>query len=346
MTGAANSKFLMDGMQYAAWSEEIFQEMRSGGLSAVHVTIAYHENFRDTVDSIIAWNDRFRRFGHLISFADSVEAIEAAGRDNKTAILFGTQNPSPMEADLGLLEILHRLGVRFMQLSYNNQSPLCTGWTEQVDSGLTHIGREAVREMNRLGMVIDMSHSGERSTLDAIAVSERPITVSHANPKTWRATGRNKSPEVLKALARRKGLLGLSLYPEHLPSGSATTLDEFARMAADVADLIGADRIGIGSDLCQGQGAGVLAWMREGKWRRSTVREDERPTFPQQPSWFRSNLDFPGLRDGLAKVGFASAQIDGILGENWRTFLRDAFRPGTVSAVAADSNPFATRTAA
>ena len=96
-------------------------------------------------------------------------------KDGRTAVIFGFQNPAPIEDDLSLVEIWHRLGVRFMQLSYNNQSLLATGCYEAEDPGITRMGREVIREMNRVGLVIDMSHSAERSTLEAIELSSRPI---------------------------------------------------------------------------------------------------------------------------------------------------------------------------
>ena len=94
--------------------------------------------------------------------------VEKAKKLNKTAIIFGFQNPSPIEDDIGLVEILHRLGGRFMQLSYNNQSLLATGCYEENDPGITRMGKEVIKEMNRVGMVVDMSHSSEKSTLQAI----------------------------------------------------------------------------------------------------------------------------------------------------------------------------------
>lgn len=322
-----SSRIVIDGMQFARWSRKIFEQMRDGGVCAVHVTVAYHENFRDTVDLLVEWNHRFRLHGDLIGFAGSGDEIDAVVESGRTAILFGVQNPSPIEADIGLVEVLHRLGIRFMQLSYNNQSLLCTGWTEKNDSGLTNMGREVIHEMNRLGMVVDMSHSADRSTLDAIEYSARPVVVSHGNPYAWRNTLRNQSDAVLDALAQSGGLLGLSLYPAHMGRGSLTTLDDFAQMVARLAERIGADHIGIGSDLCQDQPPGVLAWMREGKWKYVEAVEDT-PEFPAQPEWFRSNLDFVKVRDGLEKVGFSSSEIDGILGLNWHRFLHEALSTG------------------
>ena len=103
-----------------------------------------------------------------------------------------------------------------MQLTYNNQSLLASGCYEKIDSGVTNFGREAIKEMNKIGIVIDMSHSGEKSTLDAIDISEKPIAITHANPSFWYKALRNKSTDLLKKLSESNGMLGLSLYAHHL----------------------------------------------------------------------------------------------------------------------------------
>ena len=319
---------IIDGTQYCNWSRTIFEEMRAGGVTAVHVTIAYHEGFREMVHVIAGWNRRFIEHGDLIVQARTAADIERAAASGRTAIIFGTQNPLPIESDLGLVEILHTLGVRFMQLSYNNQSLLCSGWQEPIDGGITRFGREVIAEMNRLGIIIDMSHSGERSTLEAIDISARPITVSHANPSWWRDTKRNKSDTVIRLLAKRGGMLGFSLYPHHLKNGSLCALGDFTGMVRDVADRIGTDTIGIGSDLCQNQPDEVVQWMRMGRWTFPAAHSaDAQATFPEQPSWFRDNRDFTKLGAGLADVGFSNSEVAAILGENWFRFIKASFEP-------------------
>ena len=312
---------LIDALQFCLWSREIFEQMRAGGLTAVHATVSYHEGFRETVRHLVDWNTRFRDHADLILFAREGADIARARSTGRVAIFLGLQTPMPIEDDLGLVEILHALGVRFMQLTYNNQSLLGCGWMEAEDSGVTRMGREVIAEMNRLGMVIDMSHSGERTTLETIALSKRPIAVTHANPDWRRQTARNKSRAVLKALRESGGMLGLSLYPHHLPRGSETTLDEFAIMAAEAAEIVGVDNLGIGSDLCKGQPDVAVRWMREGRW----TRPDANPiTFPAQPAFFRDNRDFPGLAEGLRRRGFSSEDVVKIMGLNWLRFLSAA----------------------
>jgi len=197
---------LVDGLQYANWSEKIFRQLREGGVDAVHVTITYHETFRETVLNIERWNRWFERFPELIFHGRSATDITRAKETGRTAIFFGAQNPSCMEDDIGLVEVLHTLGLRFMQLTYNNQSLLASGCYEDDDTGLTRMGREVVAEMNRVGLVVDMSHSGERSTLEAIAHSTRPIAITHANPARWHPALRNKSDTVLRALSESGGM--------------------------------------------------------------------------------------------------------------------------------------------
>ena len=192
---------IIDGLQYANWSPEIFGQMREGRVSAVHATICYHENFRETVANLIAWHRRFERYRDVISHGRTAQDVRHARAEGRTAIFLGFQNCSPIEDDIALVEVWHELGVRFMQLSYNNQSLLAAGCYEAEDLGITRMGREVIGEMNRVGLVIDMSHSGERSTLQAIELSGRPIAITHANPAFWHPVNRNKSDAVLKALA-------------------------------------------------------------------------------------------------------------------------------------------------
>ncbi|MEL6549526.1 MAG: membrane dipeptidase [Pseudomonadota bacterium] len=315
---------IIDALQFTRPCRSIYEEMRAGGVDAVHMTVSYHEGFRATVAALADWNREFEQNGDVILRATHADDISVAQETGRTAIFFGAQNPAPMEDDLGLIEILHQLGLRFMQLSYNNQSLLCSGCYEPDDTGLTNMGREAVAEMNRVGLVIDMSHSGDRSRREAIEASARPIAITHANPAHWHDVPRNVRPETLDALVESGGMLGFSLYPLHLRAGSDCTLESFCTMVARLAERVGTAGIGIGSDLCQGQPDSALAWMRDGRWKK--VRGQE-ARFPQQPAFFQSNRDFTGLSQGLSEVGFDAAEVSAIMGGNWMRFFEKSFGP-------------------
>ncbi len=326
MQPAGMKPFVFDALQYCNWSRDIFEEMRAGGVDAVHVTVAYHEEFRELVSNLEAWNELFRQNADLIRRATSAGDVVAAQADGRTAILFGLQTPQPIADDLGLIEILHQLGLRFMQITYNNQSLLGAGHTEPEDSGLTQFGRKAIAEMNRVGMAIDLSHAGRRTAREAIDASARPVAITHANPLWWHDSTRNIPDETLQALVARGGILGFSLYPHHLRDGSACTLGQFCDMVAECADRYGVEHLGIGSDLCQGQPDSVVQWMREGRWTRADP--DAPPArFPPQPVWFRSNRDFPGIAIALARKGFANSEVEAIMGGNWMRFIAEGFDP-------------------
>ena len=324
-------RLYIDGLQYINWNRQLFEEAQQSGLNAIHVTIAYWENIRETLENIGTWNRHFINHGDLIMPVRQAEDILEAKRLGKVGIIFGFQNCSPIEDDVKLVEILQQLGVRIMQLTYNNQSPLATGCYEQQDGGITRFGREVIKEMNRVGMIIDMSHSAELSTLQAIELSQRPIAITHANPSFFHPALRNKSDKVLHAIGESKGMIGFSLYPFHLHNGGDCSIEEFCAMIAKTADMIGIDRIGIGSDLCQNWDYAKLEWMRSGRWT-TTVDHGEgsaaNQAWPEQPSWFKGSKDIVNIADGLLAAGFSEEETSKVMGENWLRFFRDSFAPG------------------
>ncbi len=327
--------YRIDNLQYANWSEKIFRQMGQGGLDAVHVTIAYHENFRETVLNMEQWNRWFEQFPELIFKGRWAGDVRRAHESGRTAIFFGFQNPSPIEDDIGLVEVHHDLGARFMQLTYNNQSLLATGCYEAEDTGLTRMGKQVVREMNRVGLVVDMSHSADRSTIEAADHSTRPITITHANPHFWQPALRNKRDDVIRAVTQNGGMMGFSLYPHHLKDKSACTLESFCQMVADCAEKFGAEHFGIGSDLCQDQPDSVVEWMRVGRWTKEIDYGEgsaSAPGFPPMPDWYQDNRDFGNIAKGLAQVGFSSAEVDGLMGDNWFRFYEANFGPELGSA--------------
>lgn len=320
---------IIDGAQYSNWGPDIFQEMRAGGVSAVNVTLVYWENARETLSNLGKWNLAFEKHNALIMPIRHMRDLDQARRSGRVGIMFGLQNCSPIEDDVCLIEIFSRLGVRTMQLTYNNQSLLAAGCYETQDSGISRYGKVVIEEMNRVGMLVDMSHSAQRSTLEAIDLSSGPIVISHANPHSFHPSIRNKSNTVLKALSGRGGLLGLSLYPYHLKNGPACTLDEFVEMALRTIDLMGIDHVGIGSDLCQNQPYSVLEWMRNGRWTKTKDYGEGSagtPDWPKQPAWFASSADFPNLVHGFQRHGLDDASIRKVMGLNWYRLLADAER--------------------
>tara|TARA_B100000700_G_scaffold201365_1_gene221523 strand:- start:3453 stop:4418 length:966 start_codon:yes stop_codon:yes gene_type:complete len=318
--------FRIDNLQYCNWSRKIFEINREANLDAVHVTIVYHEDYDELLLETKKWKKFFDENSDLIFLGKNFNDIKKANFEKKTAIFFGFQNCSPIEDDINLVEKVHELGCRFMQLTYNNQSLLATGCYEKLDSGVTNFGREVIKEMNQVGIVVDMSHSAEKSTLDAIEISEKPIAITHANPTFWHAAKRNKSNDLLKTLGDSGGMLGLSLYPHHLRNNTNCTLESFCEMAARTAEIMNVKNIGIGSDLCLEQPNSVVEWMRNGTWSKSKNYGEgskNMPGFPKQPEWFHDARGFGNLENGLKKIGFSEEETNGILGNNWFNFYKN-----------------------
>lgn len=324
MTRLHDRLIVIDALQSSDWNRTRFEELRAGGLTAVHVTVAFWEDARATLTTLGRWNRWFRDHGDLIQPCLSGADIAAAKRAGRTAIILGAQNASPFEDDLALVEVFHRLGLRIVQLTYNNQSLVGAGCYEAADGGLTRFGRHVVAEMNRLGMVIDLSHVGERTSLDAIEASTRPVSITHANPSWFHDVPRNKSDGVLDALTARGGMLGFSLYPLHI-GGSDVALDAVVAMIARAAERFGVAHLGFGTDMCLGWSDAYLAWMRNGRW----TFDDTPARWPAYPAWYASPADFPNLTEGLVRAGFAEADVAAIMGGNWLRFLTEGFAPGS-----------------
>ena len=318
--------YKIDNLQYCNWSREVFEINHEAGLDAVHVTVVYHEDYKEFVKKVEEWNVLFKENEDLIFLGKNFKDIEKAKIKNKTAIFFGFQNCSPIEDDISLVEKIYEHGCRFMQLTYNNQSLLATGCYEKTDSGVTNFGREVIKEMNRLGIVIDMSHSAEKSTYDAIEISQKPIAITHANPIFWHKAVRNKSDELLKTLSESGGMLGLSLYAHHLKDKSNCTIESFCEMTARTAEIMGVKNLGIGSDLCLNQPDSVVEWMRNGTWTKTKNYGEgtkEKSGFPKQPDWFIDARGFNNIHEGLLKIGFNKEEVSGILGNNWFNFYKE-----------------------
>jgi microsomal dipeptidase-like Zn-dependent dipeptidase len=317
--------YRVDNLQYCNWSREIFEINHQAKLDAVHATICYHEDFGELQKNLKTWEEYFHQNDDLIFLGKTSKDIEHAQKKSKTAVFYGLQNCSPIEDNIDYVEVLKDQGVMFMQLTYNNQSLLATGCYEKRDSGITRMGREVIKEMNRVKMIVDMSHSAEFSTLEAIEISEQPIVVSHANPLFWHEGLRNKSDEVLKALSDSGGMIGFSLYPHHLKGASDCSVQSFCEMIAETTKRISIKQIGIGSDLCIRHPDSIVDWMRNGTWTKTKDFGEGSASnagFPPQPSWFEDARGFDNLERGLQEVGFSVDETHDILGNNWYNFYR------------------------
>jgi membrane dipeptidase len=323
-----NDIMIIDALQLCNWNRDLLLELKKGGVTCVHACCALWENARETLSKIGKWYRFLEDHNDLVLLVQSGEDILKARESGKIGIILGTQNTSPIEDDIVLLEVYSRLGIKIMQLTYNNQNLIGSSCYEENDTGLSRFGKLVIQEMNRLGIIIDLSHVGEKTTLDTISASQRPVTITHANPLWIFPSKRNKSKEVLTALRDHSGMLGLCAYP-FLMKGSDTTLEEFCDLVARTVDFMGVDKVGIGTDLTRNLDDEFLWWMRMGRWTTKVdygAGSKENPSWPEWPAWFQSSEDFPNLVNGLLKAGFSREEVKAIMGENWLRFFTEGFK--------------------
>lgn len=320
---------LVDALQFSHPERARFEEWRKGNVACVHATIAIWEGARETLSRIGQWNRLFEANSDLIAHACSADEIEEIAASGRTAVLFGFQDTSPFEDDIELFEIFHSLGVRIVQLTYNVQNRIGSGCWESEDHGVSKFfGRGAIAEMNRLGMLIDISHCAERTCFDAIDISSRPVAITHANPGEFVGTEielnrRNKSTPLIKRLVERGGVIGLSMYPKIMRRGSSATLDEFVEMISWTVDLVGVEGVAFGTDFYSGWPESELMWWRAGRWSRDSAVPIQ--GFSRWPSWFPSPTGFPAILARMEERGFSQEECRKIAGENWLRLFRQTF---------------------
>ncbi|MBD42049.1 MAG: peptidase M19 [Pelagibacteraceae bacterium] len=326
MKNPLKNHIIIDGLQYCNWNRKILEDLWQGGLTAVHVTIVYWENTEEAINKIKKWQIRIKKNKDIITHAKNTDDIIKAKKNNKVAIIFGFQNSAPIENNIFLLEKFYSLGLRFMQLTYNNQTAIGGGCFEAVDSGISRFGYQVIEEMNNLGIIVDLSHAGKKTCLDAIKISKKPVAISHANPFFFHKSKRNIENDVLKKLSNKNGFIGLSLYPYHLKNHNKCKIEDFCQMVKDLINLIGTESIGIGSDLCSNWKDEVVVWMRNGKWTKKLdygESKNKSIKWPAQPQWFRKGSDIINIYNALIKSGISEKNAIKIMGSNWLNFMKN-----------------------
>ncbi len=305
---------IVDFLQISNWSEAVFKNMRRGGLTAVNCTCSILENFRDTVKNLIWWRRAFDNYSDLIVPVLHTADLRAVKQTSRTGIILGFQNTSAIEDDLNLLTTFHNLGVRVMQLTYMEANLVGQGCLERIDAGITGFGQEVIAEMNRLGILIDLSHVGHRTTMDAIEFSQKPVAFTHANPSRLCDHPRNQPDEAIKAVADKGGVVGATIFPPFLPSGNDSTLDDFVRVVDYLVELIGINHVAVGTDFTEGQPREWFDWILTGKSKRGPQLKLNHPL--KNPEGIQNAADFPNLTASLINHGYSESDVCKIMGEN------------------------------
>jgi microsomal dipeptidase-like Zn-dependent dipeptidase len=320
---------VIDGLNASHFLDpKILERLEAGGVTMVHATVAAWHDLRETMDLIAAHQALFSRYPGRIMPVREAQDIHRAKGSGRVGVLFGFQGTDPIEDNLQMLTVYRDLGIRIMQLTYNATNRVGSGYRVPEDHGLTPFGREVIAEMNRLGILIDLSHCGDRTTNEAIEASGRPVAITHANSRRFSNQARNKSPETLRALAGRGGMVGAMAFPFVLTGQPQASLQDFLGAIEDLVDLVGIDRVGLGPDFMeemprQVKSEALAGFDDDTAARFLSVRKVE---------GFGSVSEFPAVTAGLLARGWTPENVQKVLGKNWLRFYEEAWTPEVPSS--------------
>lgn len=321
MTNIHQDSIVIDGLIIAKWGRDIFEDMHKGGITAANCTVSVWEDFKNTVNNIGDMKNLIRNNAKLVSLVRTTADILQAKKDGKTGIILGFQNAHALEDRPEYVEVFHDLGVRVIQLCYNTQNLVGTGCYER-DGGLSDFGREVIAEMNRLGILIDLSHVGSKTSEETILESKKPVTYSHCLPAGLKAHPRNKSDEQLRFIADRGGFVGGTMFSPFLKRGIESNIDDYIEAIDYVINLIGEDAVGIGTDFTQGYGHDFFEWLTHDKGRLRRLTNFGEVV---NPEGIRTIGEFPNLSAAMERAKWSASKIEKVIGGNWLRLFKNVW---------------------
>jgi membrane dipeptidase len=304
---------------------EIQEVWQRSGVNGVQVTLGAMELALDEWEAVVADLARCyarARIGYM-SVCTTAEELESSQRHGIVGLLLGLQDSLPIRKDLGRVETLCNAGVRVIQLTYNTRNLVGDGCTEREQGGLSRFGVELVRRLNELGVIIDVSHSGYGTTMDAISVSERPIAFTHIVCRDIYDHARGKTDEQLRALAESDGYAGIAAVPHFLRKGEQSVEDMMEHLE-HAALIMGVDRVGIATDwgFWSTDFPAELHAPALEEFGRLGFRAEDELKMGEALGEFVNWTDWPELTRGLVSRGFPDEEIKGFLGLNWLNYMR------------------------
>ena len=315
------NSIIIDGLIIAKWGRELFEDMARGGLTAANCTVSVWEGFQATMDNIVEFNQFFTENADLIRPVHTTADIFTAKEEGRTGIILGFQNVNAFEDQLGYVDIFKKLGVGIAQMAYNTQNLVGTGCYER-DGGLSGFGLEVVAEMNRVGMMCDLSHVGSKTSEEVILASKKPVCYSHCLPQGLKDHPRNKSDEELKFIADHGGFIGVTMFAPFLKNGIDSTIEDYVEAIDYIVNIAGEDQVGIGTDFTQGHDQSFFEWLTHDKgYARRLTRFGK----IVNPAGIRTVGEFPNLTQALLNKGWSERKVQKVMGENWVNVLKQVW---------------------
>lgn len=310
----ADPMIIVDGLN-ASWHTDpaVLEHLVAGNVAAVNATVAANHDTLWTLKSIAALLLHIAGNPDRVLLVKNVADVRRASQTGKVGYILGFQDTVPIGDDLRLLRVFHELGVRVIQLTYNFENLVGCGCQCDTDAGLTSFGRSVIKELNDLGVLIDLSHCGPRTSLEAVEASRLPAAFTHANSTTTQDHARNKTPEAIRAVAAAGGVIGAVAVPPLLTSALTATIDDYVAAIEDLVQLVGPDHVAIGPDFMEAMPAEVAATVLQG------LPEEAKSGFAAMSpvSGLESPAAYPHLAEVLSSRGYGEDDVRKIMGENW-----------------------------
>lgn len=313
---------VVDGLVISNFSRKVLEDMHAGGITAANCTCCIWEGFEPTMRNVAGWLRSFQENADIIRPVLDTSDILKAKEEGKVGIILGWQNTSGYGDVLDYVPLFAKLGVRVAQLTYNTANSVGSGCYESVDRGLTDYGRDLIAAMNKAGVLVDLSHVARDTARDAILASSKPVAYTHCAPAGLKQHPRNKSDEELKLIASKGGFVGVTMFPAFLARGKGATVDDYIEAVEYTINIIGEERVGLGTDLTQDQPPTFFDWINRDKGDgRKLVDFGE----ALELGGFKRSSDFPNITAAMERRGWRAERIERVLGQNWLSFLREVW---------------------
>jgi membrane dipeptidase len=323
-----DNALVIDALSFAhEWDDEEWAAVRKSGYSGI-VTSLNRQNLQTAIDELIAWQKRVDEFPDRYMIALEAKDFERAKRAGKLAVMMNFQNATMLGGDVDNVNALHALGMRCFQLTYNSRNLLGDGCTERTDAGLSDFGVEVVERMNKIGVMVDLSHCGRQTTLDGISFSEKPVAITHSMVDKFRpAHPRAKTDDQLKVLADKGGVFGVAAIGYFIGTdpGGETTIETYADHIEHAVNVIGVEHVGLSTDTPV---RGISPWATKEEWYEPRLKVFKPSYDVKWPPWI-PELDTPDRFRNLLAVldrrGWKTRDMECLLGENWLRLFKDVF---------------------
>ncbi len=310
---------VIDGLSASAFNEELLPKLKAGGVTGIHQTVGGREPFGDTVAAVMRFRSFVESHGSEVQLATTAAAIERARSEGRIAVVMGFQGSDMLRGDESLLPVFHELGVRIVQLAYNQRTWAGDGCTERTNCGLSLFGVRLVEALNKLRMMVDCSHTGENTTLDAIEASSAPVIVSHTNVRALCDNPRGVSDRVIDAIARKGGVLGLTSFAYFLNKDRPATLADYLDNVDYLVRRVGVDHVGVGLDLIEGR-------VYEPPLDPILFKPEAYPPLPwKYAQGLESITEISNITRGLLERDYPLENIQKIMGGNWLRVYREVW---------------------